>query len=142
MNEEGKRIVCQRFPTPRPFNLRFSLRMPSYGTIGDSKMGGSSDIKDPERSVSQEATSPDHTDSESVGNIQTYDYDESQKIGVTGATFLILNKMIGTGIFSTPSSIFAATGSVGVSLFLWVIGGILTFAGLSVWLEFGLAIPR
>lgn len=89
----------------------------------------------------------------------TYQYDESRKIGITGAVFLILNKMIGTGIFSTPSGIFAATGSVGVSLFLWIIGsleknssvkdptnrhtgGILTFAGLSVFLEFGLAIPR
>ncbi|KAI0129788.1 amino acid/polyamine transporter I [Xylariales sp. AK1849] len=68
-------------------------------------------------------------------------YDESRKIGITGAVFLILNKMIGTGIFSTPSGIFAATGSVGVSLFLWVIGGVLTFCGLSVFLEFGLAIP-
>ncbi|KAI1405070.1 amino acid transporter [Hypoxylon fuscum] len=60
---------------------------------------------------------------------------------VTGAVFLILSKMIGTGIFSTPSAIFAATGSVGVSIILWIIGGILTFCGLSVFLEFGLAIP-
>ncbi|KAK8018700.1 hypothetical protein PG991_007890 [Apiospora marii] len=77
---------------------------------------------------------------------------ESRKIGVTGAVFLILNKMIGTGIpppltacdivFSTPSSVFAATGSVGVAIMLWVIGGVLTFCGLSVFLEFGLAIPR
>ena len=52
----------------------------------------------------------------------SFHYDDSQKIGVTGAVFLILNKMIGTGIFSTPSGIFAATGSVGVSLFLWLIG--------------------
>ncbi|KAI1341319.1 amino acid/polyamine transporter I [Xylariaceae sp. FL0016] len=74
--------------------------------------------------------------------IQEYAYSDSRKIGVTGAVFLILNKMIGTGIFSTPSSIFAATGSIGVSLFLWVIGGLLTFCGLSVYLEFGLAIPR
>ncbi|KAK0736278.1 amino acid/polyamine transporter I [Apiosordaria backusii] len=80
-----------------------------------------------------------------VGEIQEenkYAYDDSRKLGITGAVFLILNKMIGTGIFSTPSSIFAATGSVGVSLMLWVIGGFLTFCGLSVWLEFGLAIPR
>ncbi|KAK4209512.1 amino acid/polyamine transporter I [Rhypophila decipiens] len=69
-------------------------------------------------------------------------YDDSRKLGITGSVFLILNKMIGTGIFSTPSSIFAATGSVGISLLLWVIGGILTFCGLSVWLEYGLAIPR
>ncbi|KAK0732046.1 amino acid/polyamine transporter I [Lasiosphaeris hirsuta] len=73
---------------------------------------------------------------------QTYAYSDDRKMGITGAVFLILNKMIGTGIFSTPSGIFAATGSVGISLMLWVIGGLLTFCGLSVWLEFGLAIPR
>ena len=44
-------------------------------------------------------------------------------------------------VFSTPSGIFAATGSVGVSIILWLVGGILTFCGLSVFLEFGLAIP-
>ncbi|KAK4031208.1 amino acid/polyamine transporter I [Parachaetomium inaequale] len=85
-----------------------------------------------------------HDDVE-VGEVKEenkYEYDDSRKLGITGAVFLILNKMIGTGIFSTPSSIFAATGSVGVSLMLWVIGGFLTFCGLSVWLEFGLAIPR
>ncbi len=65
-----------------------------------------------------------HSDVE-VGEVKDenkYAYDDSRKLGITGAVFLILNKMIGTGIFSTPSSIFAATGSVGVSLMLWVIG--------------------
>ncbi|KAF2196989.1 amino acid transporter [Delitschia confertaspora ATCC 74209] len=76
-----------------------------------------------------------------VKDENTYSYSDSRKMGVTGAVFLILNKMIGTGIFSTPSGIFAATGSVGVSIVLWIIGGIITFAGLSVFLEFGLAIP-
>lgn len=51
-----------------------------------------------------------------------YQYPDSRKLGVTGAAFLIINKIIGTGIFSTPSSIFQATGSVGVSIFLWLIG--------------------
>ncbi|MBE3050513.1 amino acid permease, partial [Candidatus Bathyarchaeota archaeon] len=65
-------------------------------------------------------------------------------------------------VFSTPSGIFAATGSVGVCFILWIVGsspltpnphpsstpantspgGIITFAGLSVFAEFGLAIPR
>ena len=31
---------------------------------------------------------------------------------------------------------------MGISIILWFIGGFLTFAGLSVFLEFGLAIPR
>ncbi|KAI2617887.1 amino acid transporter [Hypoxylon sp. NC1633] len=79
--------------------------------------------------------------SSSSDEVQQFAYSDSRKIGVTGAVFLILNKMIGTGVFSTPSSIFAATGSVGVSIILWVIGGLLTFCGLSVFLEFGLAIP-
>ncbi|KAK1758845.1 high-affinity methionine permease [Echria macrotheca] len=82
---------------------------------------------------------------EQVGEVEqenTYAYADDRKLGITGAVFLILNKMIGTGIFSTPSGIFAATGSVGISLMLWVIGGVLTFCGLSVWLEYGLAIPR
>ncbi|PTD12120.1 hypothetical protein HYE67_009975 [Fusarium culmorum] len=81
-------------------------------------------------------------DNGSTIDAQNFAFTEDRKIGVTGAVFLILNKMIGTGIFSTPSSIFAATGSVGICLMLWIIGGFLTFCGLSVFLEFGLAIPR
>lgn len=86
---------------------------------------GSSD-KAPSDDVNVKDTTPPHfTDGEEVGEVQeenTYAYDDSRKLGITGAVFLILNKMIGTGIFSTPSSIFAATGSVGISLMLWVIG--------------------
>ncbi|KAK4157174.1 amino acid/polyamine transporter I [Chaetomidium leptoderma] len=84
--------------------------------------------------------SEDTVDSED-GTLLT-DRSESGTIGVSGAVFLILNKMIGTGIFSTPSSIVAATGSVGISLLLWAVAGLLTLSGLSVYLEFGLAIPR
>lgn len=96
--------------------------------------------------VKEQKVAPTYEDGhEPVGEVKqehTYAYTDDRKLGITGAVFLILNKMIGTGIFSTPSYIFAATGSVGISLILWVIGGILTFAGLSVWLEYGLAIPR
>jgi hypothetical protein len=82
----------------------------------------------------------DSPDSGSVQDELTYQFDDSRKLGITSSVFVILNKMIGTGIFSTPSGVFAATGSVGVSLFLWIIGGVLTFAGLSAFMEFGLAV--
>lgn len=91
------------------------------------------------------AKQPHLSDSRDSGSVQdelTYQYDDSRKLGITSSVFVILNKMIGTGIFSTPSGVFAATGSVGVSLFLWVIGGVLTFAGLSAFMEFGLAVSR
>jgi hypothetical protein len=42
---------------------------------------------------------------------------------------LILNKMIGTGIFVVPAKILAITGSKGISLILWLVGAIITWAG-------------
>ncbi|KAI0601190.1 amino acid/polyamine transporter I [Biscogniauxia sp. FL1348] len=99
--------------------------------------------KDPEVADARAlAASSDEEYAPRTEGVEQYEYDESRKIGITGAVFLILNKMIGTGIFSTPSTIFASTGSVGVSIILWIVGGVLTFCGLSVFLEFGLAIPR
>ncbi|ROW17004.1 hypothetical protein VPNG_01413 [Cytospora leucostoma] len=108
------------------------------------------DRKPDETSVGEVASpAPTRDDEASTAGTNGLVHDEpgdklvdSPKIGVTGAVFLILNKMIGTGIFSTPSGIFALTGSVGISLILWLVGGILAFAGLAVYLEYGLAIPR
>lgn len=53
-----------------------------------------------------------------------------------------VGRIIGTGIFSTPSSILSSVGSVGASLMLWVLGFALSFAGLFVWLELGTMFPR
>ncbi|KAI1204183.1 amino acid transporter [Annulohypoxylon truncatum] len=100
--------------------------------------------KDSDRDDTRELTIPVDEEYASSANdgVQQFAYSESRKIGVTGAVFLILNKMIGTGIFSTPSAIFASTGSVGISIILWIVGGILTFCGLSVFLEFVYRHPR
>jgi amino acid transporter len=58
------------------------------------------------------------------------------------ATFLVVNRVIGTGIFATPGSILALSGSVGLSLFMWVAGALIAAAGTAVYLEFGTAIPQ
>ncbi|OQO07204.1 hypothetical protein B0A48_07774 [Cryoendolithus antarcticus] len=65
-----------------------------------------------------------------------------RQIGVISASFLIFNRMIGTGIFATPSGILAQSGSVGLALFIWVAGMIIAAAGMAVYLEFGTALPR
>lgn len=70
------------------------------------------------------------------------DRDDRRHLGVASATFLILNRIIGTGIFSIPSSIYELTGSVGLSLAFWVVGGIIAACGFSVYLEFGLQMPH
>ncbi|OBZ67918.1 High-affinity methionine permease [Grifola frondosa] len=63
-------------------------------------------------------------------------------LGVFSCTLLIVGRIIGTGIFSTPSSILGSVGSVGASLMLWVLGSVLSFCGLFIWLEFGTMFPR
>ncbi|KAI0338060.1 amino acid transporter [Trametopsis cervina] len=63
-------------------------------------------------------------------------------LGVFSCTLLIVGRVIGTGVFSTPSSILGSVGSVGASLMLWVLGFVLSFCGLFIWLEFGTMFPR
>ncbi|KAI0338061.1 amino acid transporter [Trametopsis cervina] len=63
-------------------------------------------------------------------------------LGVFSCTLLIVGRIIGTGIFSTPSSILGSVGSVGASLMLWVLGFVLSFCGLFIWLEYGTMFPR
>ena len=63
-------------------------------------------------------------------------------LGLYSTTFLIIGRIIGVGIFSTPSSITSSVGSVGAALMLWLLGLALSFAGLCVWLEFGCMFPR
>ncbi|KIM66404.1 hypothetical protein SCLCIDRAFT_7849 [Scleroderma citrinum Foug A] len=63
-------------------------------------------------------------------------------VGLFSCTLLIVGCIIGTGIFSTPSSILSSTGSVGASLMLWVLGLMLSFCGLFIWLELGTMFPR
>jgi amino acid transporter len=58
------------------------------------------------------------------------------------AVFLIFNRMVGTGIFATPSEILSLSGSVGLALFIWVAAMVISGTGMAVYLEFGTAIPR
>lgn len=68
--------------------------------------------------------------------------DNKRQIGVLSASMLIFNRCIGTGIFATPSSILSLSGSVGLALFMWVIGAIIAGAGTAVYLEWGTGIPK
>ncbi|KAL4990001.1 amino acid/polyamine transporter I [Aspergillus falconensis] len=67
---------------------------------------------------------------------------ERRHLGLLSTTFLITNRMIGTAIFSTPSAIAASVGSAGAALALWVVGLILAYCGLFIWIELGSLMPR
>ncbi|BCS21055.1 high affinity methionine permease [Aspergillus puulaauensis] len=76
------------------------------------------------------------------GNIFDTTPEDRRQIGVVSASFLIFNRVIGTGIFATPSTILSLSGSVGLSLFMWVAGTLIAVAGTAVYLEWGTAIPK
>ena len=67
---------------------------------------------------------------------------DRRQISFTSAVFLIFNRMVGTGIFATPAEIVSLSGSVGLTLFIWVLGMIIAGAGMLTYLEFGTGIPR
>lgn len=66
----------------------------------------------------------------------------AHKLGLVSATFLVFNRMVGTGIFATPSTILAMSGSVGTALLMWLAGILIAAAGLLVYMEWGCAIPK
>ncbi|KAF1925388.1 uncharacterized protein M421DRAFT_423716 [Didymella exigua CBS 183.55] len=65
----------------------------------------------------------------------------STKLTILDVAALILNKQIGTGIFTTPGAVLLSTGSKGLSVALWTIGGFWTLIFLLIYLEFGDAFP-
>ncbi|KAJ5261569.1 hypothetical protein N7497_004031 [Penicillium chrysogenum] len=62
-------------------------------------------------------------------------------VGWVTVIFLNLSKMIGTGVFSTPSAVVKGAGSVGLTLIYWVIGYLMASSCLSVYMEFASAFP-
>lgn len=69
--------------------------------------------------------------------------DRNEKdIGYISAVSLCLNRMLGAGVFSTGSTIFTLSGSVGTALLIWAGGSLVAFTGLLVYMELGSAIPK
>lgn len=67
---------------------------------------------------------------------------KAPKLGTLSCISLIVNKIIGTGIFSNPSLIFQyCNGNVALFLLLFLVGGIIIFCGLLIYLEFALNLP-
>lgn len=60
--------------------------------------------------------------------------DDEGKLGVISAINIIVGKTVGVGAYTVPSAIFAGVGSVGMTLSLWVIGSVISFCGLAVYL--------
>ncbi|KAL2148621.1 hypothetical protein VTH82DRAFT_2175 [Thermothelomyces myriococcoides] len=63
-------------------------------------------------------------------------------VGSITIIFLNVSKMIGTGVYSTPSAIYKGTGSVGLAMIYWTLGFFTSLASLCVYLEYASYFPN
>ncbi|EFQ31979.1 high-affinity methionine permease [Colletotrichum graminicola M1.001] len=88
-----------------------------------------------------------HSDIDSVidnigSGIVTHAPKEGFRLGYFDVSCLVINRMIGTGIFMSPKRVMEGTGSVGASLLLWFAGIIYCLCGTHVYIEYGMNVPR
>ncbi|KAJ7362272.1 APC amino acid permease [Mycena albidolilacea] len=88
--------------------------------------------------TSVDASQGDGSFGESFDNVPT----AKRQLGLTSAVFLVFNRVIGTGIYATPSVILRTSGSVGVALLMWLLGALVAAAGTAVYVELGTGLPR
>lgn len=64
------------------------------------------------------------------------------KLTLTSAYALVVGSIIGAGIFSSPSRVDSSTPSPGIAMLVWLIAGLIAWAGAVAFAELGSAIPR
>lgn len=79
---------------------------------------------------------------QAFSKVMSGDLRKYHKLTTFSCISLITNKMLGTGLFSTPGIIFKYTdGNVGLYLLLWLLGASIVFSGLVIYLEYALNLP-
>ena len=96
------------------------------------------DIDEPEAQISQPENHHHRIDDDILPETATY----GRNLGWSSAYILVISRVVGSGIFATPGSIFKSAGSIGLTVLLWVVGTIVGGVSLAVSMELGCAMPR
>lgn len=60
-----------------------------------------------------------------------------KELGLLNCVGIIVGNIIGTGIFISPGAVLQYTGSVGVSIIVWIVTGLVAFVGAFCYAELG-----
>ncbi|WFD34152.1 methionine permease [Malassezia cuniculi] len=124
---------------PPPVSLHYALsRQPSAKSTAASVRAPSAHTADAAAAAPAAAAADASADPNADHSAPT----SAKPVGLLSAIFLMVNRILGTGVFSTSSTILAQGGSVGISLIYWLIGGIIAALGFAVYAEFASAFPR
>ena len=63
-------------------------------------------------------------------------------LGIASGVGLLVGSIIGSGIFATPKWVLIYSGSVGLSLVVWALCGLISLLGALCYVELGLLIPK
>ncbi|KAI8874104.1 amino acid transporter [Ramicandelaber brevisporus] len=93
-----------------------------------------------EEAIDKSGAVEHHSDGQVVDELESDQVPRT--IGVLSGAAIVAGSMIGSGIFSLPASVAALVGGVIPGLLIWVVGGIMSFAGALCYAELGASIPR
>lgn len=118
--------------------MSFWRRPFSQRDAGDASVDDQSDVTDGTLHYVVEKAGNDSgpTYQEATGAPVEVDSPLGYDVGAITIICLNVSMMIGTGVYSTTSSILNGTGSVGLSMIYWALGFVITIASFSVYLEF------
>ncbi|XP_025114855.1 b(0,+)-type amino acid transporter 1-like isoform X2 [Pomacea canaliculata] len=85
---------------------------------------------------------PPRKDGESGLTVETEVLSLRRTVTLLGAISFNVGTMIGSGIFITPTSVLRNTGSVGLDLIVWSLGGVLSLLGSLTVSELACRVPK
>ena len=77
-----------------------------------------------------------------IEDVNPFGMDNARHITAFSAFALMVGSQIGTGIFSSPSQVDQHVASPGTAMMVWVLAGLISWAGAASFAELGASIPR